>query len=62
MQNGILVRDNSVETLIDALQSILEMDQNKILEMKQTAYQYAEKEFSKEKYIDDMRNFIAQCK
>ena len=62
MKNGILVKDNSVETLTTALQNILKMDQTKILEMKKNAYRYAKKEFSKEKYIDDMREFLSECK
>ena len=62
MKNGILVKDNSVETLTTVLQNILKMDQTKILEMKKNAYRYAKKEFSKEKYIDDMREFLSECK
>lgn len=61
MQNGILVKDNSVETLTATLQNILKMDQMKILEMKKNAYRYANKEFSKEKYIVGMRKFLSKC-
>lgn len=61
MINGILIKDNSVETLISALEDILKIDEAKILEMKMNAYKYADKEFSTKKYIDDMKYFLSKC-
>lgn len=61
MINGILIKDNSVETLVSALEDILKIDEAKILEMKMNAYEYADKEFSTKKYIDDMKYFLSKC-
>ena len=62
MQNGILVKDNTVDTLIAMLQSLLEMNTNEILEIKQNAYKYAEEKFSKKKYIGAMSKFLSESK
>ena len=62
MENGILVKDNTVDTLIAMLQSLLEMNTNEILEIKQNAYKYAEEKFSKKKYIGAMSKFLSESK
>ena len=61
MKNGILVKDNSVETLVKTLEKIINMDQRSLLEIKQNAYEFAKKEFSIDKYVESMREFLLRC-
>ena len=60
-ENGFLIKDNSIDTLVEMLNNILQMREEDILKMKKSAYKYAEEIFSKEKYIDNMARFLDNC-
>ena len=61
MKNGILVKSNSTDSLVTTLEDILKMKQEQLLEMKVNAYQYAAEEFSTEKYLEKMKEFLFKC-
>ena len=60
--NGILIENNEDKTIEDALRSLLQMDDDTIKEMKNNAYQTALENFSLDKYIASLQNFMGNCR
>ena len=64
MKNGVLVPDNRYETIKEALIQISELPNEKLIQMKQNAYDTAEKYFDYHNYTDSIKKFIEEtdCK
>lgn len=59
--NGILIENNEETTIEMALRKLLELDDNKIIEMKNSAYRTALENFSIDRYVVPLQNFIKNC-
>ena len=57
-ENGILVNNNDISTIMDTLSRISKLNDTEITKMKQAAYITATKYFNSSVYINDLREFI----
>lgn len=58
-ENGILLPDNEAETVYQALMSLLELSDEKLLSMKTKAYDTAYSHFRPGVYFEEMKDFLA---
>ena len=59
--NGFLIPDNKVETIINVLNRILQLDSGSIILMKRNACETAINNFAVDKYIDPINDFLKNC-
>lgn len=60
-ESGFLIKNNTIKEITLILEHILSMKTSEILSMKINAYQYAEKYFSAERYMDALWDFLKKC-
>lgn len=58
MKNGVLIADNSVESIVATLKKLLLLNDREICEIKRNAYEYAKDHFSIESHCNELEEYF----